>query len=208
MACVMKPRTRILVGVGGTLVVASVLGAILAKNAFEEFLHREYCRSNLNRVALAMNQYAAEHDGKFPDTMMQLSGQLPRIEDGMAALICPRDKRFGGVRSVELAESSYVIVGGYEEQVPDPSQKRFEYSFTINGNCWSPEDSSPSYSKACGSLPLAYEREDLHGDGLRSVVFPGAITDRLPLSEILSRIEDASKMTLEEYVAKYSSKFN
>jgi hypothetical protein len=79
----------------------------------------------------------------------------------------------------------------------------------INGNRWDfGATMEANLGRALLGLPIAYEREDFHGDGLRSVLFFNMNTGELPLAEIEARIADASTMTVEEYVEKYRTDIN
>lgn len=69
------------------------------------------CASNLKQIGLACHMYAMDHDGRFPDTLAELSDKYVELQ----CFFCPGDH--GGhtgkyVNDLDSAAASYILVPG------------------------------------------------------------------------------------------------
>lgn len=209
----MKTTTKWVVAVGGMALVVAAVALVFGFRSLEESFRRNHCQTNLLTLGFALKQYAAAHDDYYPDRWEQVTDVLAHNPDaGWDAFLCPDDPQFHDrIASfdktgfeIDTSRTSYVLVSGYSERRPDASRREYDSVLTIGNNRWNAGEDSSKLGKTERYLPLAYEREDYHHDGLHSVLFLDGHTDVLPLRDITERVSGASRMGLEEFIGKYA----
>jgi len=112
------------------LVIAGFVALILFMNPppAQEAPRRTACMNNVRQIGLAIDQYAGEHDGKYPDSFEILLKKAhltttkvlicPSTHDRVPGETYPEDLREASLEELKLADHncSYTMIGGLKQE--------------------------------------------------------------------------------------------